>query len=138
MFQRDYILRLIEEFAKFLAAITGLKAGGNLEEALKKIDEAYNEILELNPKLIKSLNNDEVLDYCKKEKRYDNQQMNMVAELLYQEGMIYAEEGDPVSARNVLEKSKVLIGYLMDNDSTFSFDWYEKLHEIDHVLDGYN
>ena len=138
MFQRDYILRLIEEFAKFLAVITGLKAGGNLEEALKKIDEAYNEILELNPKLIKSLNNDEVLDYCKKEKRYDNQQMNMVAELLYQEGMIYAEEGDPVSARNVLEKSKVLIGYLMDNDSTFSFDWYEKLHEIDHVLDGYN
>jgi hypothetical protein len=138
MFQRDYILRLIEEFAKFLAAITGLKAGGNLEEALKKIDEAYNEILELNPKFVKSLNNDELLDYCQKEKKYDNQQMNMVAELLYQEGMIYAEEGDPVSARNVLEKSKVLIAYLMDNDSTFSFDWYEKLHEIDHVLDGYN
>jgi len=62
----------------------------------------------------------------------------MVAELLYQEGMIYVEEGDPVSARNVLEKSKILINYLMDNDSTFSYDWYEKLGEIDHALDGYN
>jgi hypothetical protein len=129
---------MIEEFAKFLAAITGLKAGGNLEEALKKIDEAYNELLEVDPKMIKSLSEDEVLDYFQKEKKYDNQQLNMVAELLYQEGMIYVEEGDPVSARNVLEKSKILIGYLMDNDSTFSFDWYEKLHEIDHVLDGYN
>lgn len=138
MFQRDYILRMIEEFAKFLAAITGLKAGGNLEEALKKIDEAYNELLEVNPKMIKSLSEDEVLDYFQKEKEYDNQQLNMVAELLYQEGMIYVEEGDPVSARNVLEKSKILIGYLMDNDSMFSFDWYEKLHEIDHALDGYN
>lgn len=138
MFQRDYILRMIEEFAKFLAAITGLKAGGNLEEALKKIDEAYNELLEVDPKMIKSLSEDEVLDYFQKEKKYDNQQLNMVAELLYQEGMIYVEEGDPVSARNVLEKSKILIGFLMDNDSTFSFDWYEKLHEIDHVLDGYN
>jgi hypothetical protein len=129
---------MIEEFAKFLAAITGLKAGGNLEEALKKIDEAYNELLEVDPKMIKSLSEDEVLDYFQKEKKYDNQQLNMVAELLYQEGMIYVEEGDPVSARNVLEKSKILIGFLMDNDSTFSFDWYEKLHEIDHVLDGYN
>jgi hypothetical protein len=138
MFQRDYILRLIEEFAKFLAAITGLKAGGNLEEALKKIDEAYNELLEVNPKMIKSLSEDEVLDFFQKEKKYDNQQLNMAAELLYQEGMIYVEEGDPVSARNVLEKSKILIGYLMDNDSTFSFDWYEKLHEIDHALEGYN
>mgnify|MGYP003563505464 CR=1 FL=1 len=138
MFQRDYILRLIEEFAKFLAAITGLKADGNLEEALKKIDEAYNELLEVNPKMIKSLREDEVLDYLQKEKEYDKQQLNMVAELLYQEGMIYVEEGDPVSAGNVLKKSKILIGYLMDNDSTFSFDWYEKLHEIDHALDGYN
>jgi hypothetical protein len=129
---------LIEEFAKFLAAITGLKMEGNLEEAMKKIDEAYNEVLEVEPKIVKSLTNDEILEYFQNEKKYDNQQLNMAAELLYQEGMIYVEEGDPVSARNVLEKAKILIGYLMDNDSTFSFDWYEKLHEIDHALDGYN
>jgi hypothetical protein len=36
MFQRDYILRLIEEFAKMIAAITGLKSKGELEEALRK------------------------------------------------------------------------------------------------------
>jgi len=41
MLQRDYILRLIEEFGKFLAAITGLKLEGKLEEALKKVDETY-------------------------------------------------------------------------------------------------
>ena len=44
--------------------------------------------------------------------------------------------GDPILARNVLEKAKLLIGYLMDNDKTFSFDWYEKIHEIDQVLEG--
>jgi len=138
MFQRDYILRLIEEFGKFLTAITGLKLEGKLEEALKKIDESYNELLEIDPVMVKSLKNEEVLAFFQEEKQYDNQQLNMAAELLYQEGMIYVEEGDPVSARNVLEKSKILINYLMDNDSTFSFDWYEKLHEIDHFLDGYN
>jgi hypothetical protein len=138
MLQRDYILRLIEEFGKFLAAITGLKLEGKLEEALKKVDETYNELLEIDPKVVKSLNEDEVLPFFQEEKKYDNKQLNMVAELLYQEGMIYTEEGDPVSARNVLEKSKILINYLMDNDSTFSYDWYEKLGEIDHALDGYN
>jgi len=138
MLQRDYILRLIEEFGKFLAAITGLKLEGKLEEALKKVDETYKELLEIDPKVVKSLNEDEVLPFFQEEKKYDNKQLNMVAELLYQEGMIYVEEGDPVSARNVLEKSKILINYLMDNDSTFSYDWYEKLGEIDHALDGYN
>jgi len=138
MFQRDYILRLIEEFGKFLAAITGLRLEGKLEEALKKVDETYNELLEIDPKVVKSLNDDEVLGFFQEEKKYDNKQLNLVAELLYQEGMIYTEEGDPVSARNVLEKSKVMINYLMENDSTFSYDWYKKLEEIDRVLEGYH
>jgi hypothetical protein len=138
MYSREYILRLIEEFGKFLEAIMGLKSEGKLEEALKKVDEAYNEVMDIDPILIKSINNEELLPFLQKEKEYDNKQVNMIAELLYQEGTIYMEEGDPVTARNVLEKSKVLIGYLMDNDSTFSYDWYEKLHEIDHFLDGYN
>jgi hypothetical protein len=135
MLQRDYILRLIEEFGKFLAAITGLRLEGKLEEALKKVDETYNELLEIDPKVVKSLNDDEVLGFFQEEKKYDNKQLNLVAELLYQEGMIYSEEGDPVSARNVLEKSKILINYLMENDSTFSYDWYKKLGEIDHILE---
>ncbi len=138
MFQRDYILRLIEEFGKFLAAIAGLRLEGKLEEALKKVDETYNELLEIDPKVVKSLNDNEVLGFFQEEKKYDNKQLNLVAELLYQEGMIYSEEGDPVSAQNVLEKSKILIDYLMENDSTFSYDWYKKLEEIDHVLGGYH
>jgi len=136
MFQRDYILRLIEEFGKLLAAITGLKLEGKLEEALKKVDESYQEILDLDPKLVKSLNTEEVLPFLQNEKKFDYSQLNMAAELMYQEGMIYREEGDPVIARNVLEKSKLIIDFLMVNDSTFSFDWYEKLRDIDQVLNG--
>jgi hypothetical protein len=131
-------MRLVEEFARFLATIAGLKADGKLEEAMQKIDETYNELLELDPKVIKSLSVEELLDFLQQEKEYENKQLGMVAELLYQEGTIYVEEGDPVSSRNVYEKSKLLITYLMDNDSTFGYDWYDKLREIDHVLDGYN
>ena len=38
MIRRDYIMRMVEEFGKFLAAIVGLKREGEYEEALKKID----------------------------------------------------------------------------------------------------
>jgi hypothetical protein len=37
----------------------------------------------------------------------------MAAELLYQEGSLYVEQGDPVSARNVMLKARFLIEYLM-------------------------
>jgi len=134
MLKRDYVLRLIEEFARFLAMITGLKLEGKLDEALKSIEDVYNDLLELDPKILKSISQDEVLGFLQEEKHFDNERLKMVAELLYHEGMIYAEEGDPVTARVVLEKSKVLLDFLSENDSTFSFDWYDKLRDIDGVL----
>lgn len=134
MIQRDYIMRMIEEFGKYLAAIVGLKIDGDLGGALKKIDEVYEGMIDLDPKVLKSLSVDELLDFLQKEKEFNNHYLKMIAELLYEEGLIYSESGDPISARNVLEKAKFLINYLMEAEPTFSFNWYEKLGVIDNTL----
>ena len=126
---------MVEEFTKFLAAIMGLKDEGKYEEALKKIDSVYTGLLQIEPVVIKSIDTEELLYFLKSEKKYSNQHLKMIAELLYEEGMIYAEMGDPISTRNVLEKAKVLIDYLSENDQTFSFDWYEKLASIERILE---
>ena len=134
MIRKDYILRMVEEFAKFLAAIVGLKNEGKFDEALTKIDSVYRGMLDLDPVIVKSVDGSELLDLLQNEKDYSNTYLKMIAELLFEEGQIYDSNGDPVSARNVLEKSKILIDYLMENDATFSFDWYEKLAVIDKIL----
>lgn len=134
MFQRDYILRLIEEFARFMAALAGLKREGKLDEAFSMIDKAYIELLKLEPKVVKSLNPDELVPFLQNEMDMNNEGLKMTGELLFEEGMIYVEKGDPVSAANVLEKSKMLILHLMEHETTYSFDWHAKLHEINHIL----
>ena len=125
---------MIEEFGKFLSAIVGLKREGNYGDALEKIDNVYEGMLDLDPKILKSVDAKELLDFLQNEKNFNNQYMKMIAELLFEEGQIYLESGDPISARNVLEKAKVLINYLMESDTTFSFDWYEKLTLIENAL----
>ncbi len=134
MFQRDYVLRLIEEFARFLAAMTGLKKEGKFDDALSMIEKAYREMFKLEPNVIKSLLPNEVIPFLLNEKEMNNEGLKMIGELLYEEGMIYMENGDPVSATNVLVKSKILILYLMEHDTTYSFDWHTKLHEINNIL----
>ena len=134
MIRKDYILRMVEEFAKFLAAIVGLKNEGKYNEALKKIDAVYTGLIDIDPIILKSLSPEEMITFLKNEDKYSNQYLKIIAELLFEEGQIYAESGDPVSARNVLVKAKMLINYLSENDSTFSFDWYEKISIIDSLL----
>ena len=41
MVQRDYILRLIEQFVAMVARIVGLSREGKVEEARRELDEAY-------------------------------------------------------------------------------------------------
>ena len=125
---------MIEEFGKFLSAIVGLKREGNYGDALGKIDNVYEGMLDLDPKILKSVDAKELMDFLQNEKKFNNQYVKMIAELLFEEGLIYLESGDPISARNVLEKAKVLINYLMESDTTFSFDWYEKLTVIENAL----
>jgi predicted RNA-binding protein len=134
MFQRDYILRLIEEFARLMAALAGLKREGKLDEAFIMIDKAYIKLLKLEPKVVKSLNPDELLPFLQNEMDMNNEGLKMTGELLFEEGMIYVEKGDPVSAANVLGKSKMLILHLMEHETTYSFDWHTKLYEINHIL----
>lgn len=134
MIRKDYILRIVEEFAKFLAAIVGLKREGKFDEALKKVDQVYLGMINIDPVILKSINPDELTDFLLHEKKFNNHYLKMIAELLFEEGQIYAENGDPVSARNVLEKARIIIDYLMENDPTFSFDWYEKISIIDSII----
>ncbi len=136
MLRRDYISRLIEEFARFLAAVAGLRKEGNFEEALKKIDEVYSGMIGLEAKVIRSVGSGQLLDLLQNDKKFDNNYLKMIADLLYEEGQIYHESGDPVSMRNVYEKAAILIRHLMATDSTFSFDWYEKLATIDGALNA--
>jgi len=41
MVQRDYILRLIEQFVAMVARIVGLSREGNVEAARRELEEAY-------------------------------------------------------------------------------------------------
>ena len=134
MIRKDYFLRIVDEFGKIIATIIGLRLKNNIEEALNEIDKVYEGLIDADPKVLKSIAPKKLLDFLQNEKGFSNQYLNMIAELHYQEGMVYLENGDPVSARDVLEKSKILIEYLMDNDSSFSLDWNDKLKDIEDAL----
>lgn len=134
MIKKDFILRMVEEFARFLAAITKLRLEGELDKALQKIEDVFNGMIKIDPKLIKSMSVDEMMDFLLKEKKFDNHYLKMIAELLFEEGLIYVENGDPVTLRIVFDRAKIIIDYLMEHDSTYSFDWFEKLSVIDEAL----
>lgn len=131
MLQRDYFIRLIEEFnaaiSRFLTKKDDeLKRDKDLKDLYRQYVGEYDDL--------RSLSVDELLTYAKEqwkeEERIDK--INMVAELLYAEG---SYKGQPLR-QILLEKAYALFDYVEANDSTFSIDRRQKMEAMRQELDN--
>ena len=125
MLQRDYFIRLIEEFnaaiSRFLTKKDDeLKRDKDLKDLYRQYVGEYDDL--------RNLSVDELLTYAKEqwkeEERIDK--INMVAELLYAEG---SYKGQPLR-QILLEKAYTLFDYVEANDSTFSIDRRQKMEAM--------
>lgn len=131
MLQRDYFIRLIEEFnaaiSRFLTKKDDeLKRDKDLKDLYRQYVGEYDDL--------RNLSVDELLKYAKEqwkeEERIDK--INMVAELLYAEG---SYKGQPLR-QILLEKAYALFDYVEANDSTFSIDRRQKMEAMRQELDN--
>ena len=125
MLQRDYFIRLIEEFnaaiSRFLTKKDDdLKRDKDLKDLYRQYVGEYDDL--------RNLSVDELLTYAKEqwkeEERIDK--INMVAELLYAEA---SYKGQPLR-QMLMEKSYKLFDYVEANDSTFSIDRRQKMEAM--------
>ena len=131
MLQRDYFIRLIEEFnaaiSRFLTKKDDeLKRDKDLKDLYRQYVGEYDDL--------RNLSVDELLTYAKEqweeEERIDK--INMVAELLYAEG---SYKGQPLR-QMLMEKSYRLFDYVEANGSTFSINRHQKMEAMRQELDN--
>ena len=131
MLQRDYFIRLIEEFnaaiSRFLTKKDDdLKRDKDLKDLYRQYVGEYDDL--------RNLSVDELLTYAKEqwkeEERIDK--INMVAELLYAEA---SYKGQPLRQR-LMEKSYKLFDYVEANSSTFSIGRRQKMEAMLQELDN--
>ena len=133
MLQRDYFIRLIEEFnaaiSRFLTKKEDdMKRDNELKDLYRQYVGEYDDL--------RNLSVDELLRYAKEQwdeaERIDK--INMIAELLYAEASYKGQR----LRQMLLEKAYALFNYVEANGSTFSIDRHQKMEamrkELDNIL----
>jgi hypothetical protein len=133
MYQKDYILRLIQEFSRFLAIILGLKESGKYEESLEMIDKTCKGLLKIdmhdlapgNGKLEGLLQND----------AFNDEQLEILASLFQVKAEIFRETGQVFSAITHFEHAYVLYQFCNDRSTTYSMARIDAMDTIQLQLD---
>jgi len=98
MFQRDYILRLVEQLAKTLGAVLVLKKARRFDEAELAVSEAAKNLVGLDVRTLLALPLEQIVTLFSPVGSLDAGKCLVVAEILYEDGDVKSLKGDEAAA----------------------------------------
>ena len=117
-------MRILEQFSKVLAKIIGLKEKGNNNKAIEIINEAYASLLKTDNLQINKSVTKELIE------KFNDEQLNIIADLLFEEGEIDLIEGRISDGQLKLKNALELYQYLDEKQRIFSLDRENKIQKI--------
>lgn len=127
MYQKDFIMRMIEMLAELVAGILSLIKKGNYTKASQSIENAYQEFLKQEARFFIKIPKDKLTHVLIQEHNYTNGHLEILSELFYLEAeVLYAQKRNEISLE-LYQKSLFLLDFVIDEYQTFSFKYQSKL-----------
>lgn len=130
MYQKDYILRMIEMLGELIRAILGLIVKGNFQEAEVKLNEAYLTFLRKDASFFHLIPFEKLTSTLLTEHNYTNGHLEILAELFHAEARLQDAKGNLSESIAMYEKSLALFSFANENFRTYSEERIEKMEKI--------
>lgn len=133
MYEKDYIMRVIESFSRMIAIILGLREKGELDSAYSLILEAYGSVLKVDPEELNSYTEEQWNMFCEVRTPME---IEMLAELMELDGEVLLDSGKPEGGCRKLFKALELLRIVDENSDTFSVTRFDKITSLEQKLSG--
>ncbi len=127
MYQKDYILRMVEMVGELIAAILGLIKKGNYKEASKQMGRIYYDMLKEDASFFRAIPEEELTSKLLKEHNYTNGHLEILAELFNAEAELDLAQGDTTGSLEYSRKSLKLFEFIDKAQKTYSLDRVKKM-----------
>jgi hypothetical protein len=127
MYQKDFILRMIEMLGELIAGILGLIKKGDFQQASQFLENAYYDFLKQDAALFRSIDKDKLTDKLINEHNYTNGHLEILSELFYAEAELLNAKGNRKASLEFYEKTLILHEFVIKESKTYSFEEQSKI-----------
>jgi hypothetical protein len=135
MYQKDYILRMIEMAARMLAAILGLIKKGELTRASEDLSNLYYEILSRDAAFFRDIPEDDLTETLLEKHNYTNGHLEILAALFDAEAELRHAKGDKPGTLEYSKKSLRLYEFIDKENKTYSQERLDQMELIRQRID---
>lgn len=133
MIERDYIMRMVQQFSRMMAHIIGLKEKGRHAEALDEIKHVYNSTLKLEHEQVMGFGKDDWKGFYSER---SIEECEMAADLLRLEGEVLLDMNKPEGVCAKLFTALDILKHVNDSGKSFSIERMSKIAELEDKLAG--
>lgn len=135
MLKKDYIIRLTEEFGKFLGILMGLRKKGEWKEFEIILNEMVIKFTGTEIVWVENLRDENFIIDLTENNSLTNEKLKMLGDLLYEKGMLYSSQNNLTEAKNCFNKSYAVFIHLKNSalDSDFSLDMHYKISLLERM-----
>jgi hypothetical protein len=130
MYEKDYILRMIEMLGELLRAIFGLIVKGEYDQAGRELNEAYLTMLRKDAAFFRRIPAKELTKTLITEHNLTNSHLEVLAELLLAEASLLHARNNKDESLSCFKKSLILFEFVNKAYRTYSADRIEKIRSI--------
>lgn len=128
MLKRDYLIKQFEEFGKVLAVLMGLKRDGKLPEFTSSVNDTAHKYTGLELTEAEKLPDDRLIAVLTGERKLSDEQLKMIADLLYAKADTYAGDSDEDKTKNAYRKALIVYQFIQASTILpYSLDTHYKL-----------
>jgi len=136
MYEKDYLLRMIEMLGDLIRALVGYIARGDYQQAREKLTEAYITFLRKDASFFINIPTGDLTTRLLAEHNYTNSHLEILAELFHAEAMLLEAEGKLADSLPFYEKALRLFTFTDETTRTYSDDRIRKIAQIrDRITD---
>lgn len=135
MYQKDFILRMIEMFGELLAGIMALINKKEYKKAQEKIGRLFSDILREDAAFFEKLDTTKLTSELIDSHNYTNGHLEILAELLNAEAELNFAQGLNEKALTYSVKSLYIFEYIDAEQKTYSLERINKIETIRKRID---
>ena len=135
MYEKDYILRMIEMFGELLRGIIGLIRKGEYNKASEQIGRVYYDILKEDASFFRTIPEEELTNKLLLEHNYTNGHLEILAELFNAEAELSLAQGNKSGSIEYSRKSLILFEFIDADQKIYSLERINKMESIRKRID---
>ena len=130
MYQKDYILRMIEMIGELIAAIIGKIRKGDYKQASDELVNIYYDVLKEDASFFRTIPEENLTIKLLQDHNYTNGHLEILAELFNAEAELSLAQGNKPNSIEYSRKSLILFEFIDREQKTYS---HERINKMDAI-----